>query len=86
MTRLDSTDLFTGDKILKEGKIDFWLWKKLERRICINRMLENAFRALHICEEQSLDQWIKIEQNALQPDFSLEPGRHTHQKVEEDFV
>ena len=85
MTRLDSTDLFTGDKILKEGKINFWLWKKMEHRICINRMLENAFRALHICEEQ-FDQLIKIEQNASQPEFLLEPGRHTHQKVEENFV
>ena len=48
-------------------------------------MLEDAFRALHICEEL-LDQWIKIEQNASQPEFFLEPDRHTHQKVEENFV
>ena len=48
-------------------------------------MLEDAFRALHICEEL-LDQWIKIEENASQPDFFLEPDRHTHQKVEENFV
>ena len=48
-------------------------------------MLEDAFRALHICEEQ-LDQLIKIEQNASQPEFLLEPGRHTDQKVEENFV